>query len=189
MRYYGEIKDEYSIVNKGYVDKYIQKLLANVSNIYIKATYEEINEIENPSYGDFCLIISFETGKKSLYCYIPLDLNEDEISNLQWVWISDLGKTLNSLIELEDGNWDYFDGDTAKLVLTSDTTLNITNVNEGDYGIIDIFGSYELTLPSNSYSFPPDWNYLIPNSNQHYRYSFYYDGNKFDWSRSVRENE
>ena len=81
------------------------------------------------------------------------------------------------------------DGNTAKLLLTSDTLLNITNVKEGECGVIDVYGDFNLTLPSNSYSFPPDWDYLIPNSNQHYRYSFYYDGSKFDWNRSVRENE
>lgn len=69
--------------------------------------------------------------------------------------------------------------------------LYITNVQSGDIGILDVYDAdkAELQLPSNSYELPPDWDYLTPSQGQHYRYTFFYDGSKFDWSRSVRNNE
>jgi len=90
-----------------------------------------------------------------------------------------------SIIVLENGNWDYSLSDSAKLTMTQNTTLAITNVYNGAFGVIEVFGSYTLTLPANSYGLPPEWNSLTPVAGQHYVYSFRYDGLKFSWRRSV----
>ena len=93
-----------------------------------------------------------------------------------------------SIIVLANGNWDFSLSDYAKLTMTQNTTLAITNVYNGAFGVIEVFGGYTLTLPVNSYEFPPEWNYLTPSINQHYCYSFKYDGVKFSWKRSVESN-
>jgi len=90
-----------------------------------------------------------------------------------------------SIIVLSDGNWNYAVSDSAKLTMTQNTTLAISNVYNGAYGVIDVFGNYALTLPANSYGLPPEWTSLTPIVGQHYVYSFRYDGNKFSWRRSV----
>jgi len=90
-----------------------------------------------------------------------------------------------SIIVLADGNWNYAVSDSVKLTMTQNTTLAITNVYNGAYGVIEVFGNYTLTLPANSYGLPPEWNSLTPIIGQHYVYSFRYDGNKFSWRRSV----
>jgi len=72
--------------------------------------------------------------------------------------------------------------------IESNPYITITNVYSGAFGVLDVYGRGELILPDNSYSPPPDWDYLKPEENQHYRYTFYYDGTKFDWNRSVRND-
>ena len=189
MKYYGEIKDDYSIVTKKYVDNTLSNNLENVSNFYLRTSVEEMEKINNAQHGDFCVIFSNGMSAQNIYCYFTKNAS-GELIEPKWEWITELGLTsVQSVLLLENGDWDYSLGSLAKINLEADTTINITNVTSGSFGAIDVYGNYDLTLPSNSYSFPPDWDYLIPNSNQHYRYSFYYDGNKFDWNRSVRENE
>ncbi len=90
-----------------------------------------------------------------------------------------------SIIVLANGNWDYSVSDSAKLTMTQNTNLTVTNVYNGAYGVIEVFGSYTLTLPANSYGLPPEWSSLTPVAGQHYVYSFRYDGLKFSWKRSV----
>lgn len=50
--------------------------------------------------------------------------------------------------------WDVTNGLTAKITMTGNTTISITNVEEGDYGLLkviqDATGSRLLTLPANS---------------------------------------
>lgn len=184
MKYYGEINDKFSIVNKKYVDE-------NTSKIFYRKSTEEMEAITNVKHGDLCIIFSDNNSVQSLYRYFTKsEIEELELDVPHWSWITDLGiDSTNFVLDLTDGEWNFSLGSLAKINLIKDTTLNITNINSACYGVIDVYGNYNLTLPSNSYSFPPDWDYLVPNSNQHYRYSFYYDGNKFDWSRSVREND
>ena len=86
-------------------------------------------------------------------------------------------------------DWDFSLGNTAKITLTQTLPLDILNVKSGDYGVLDVFGEGGITLPANSYAVPPDWDYLAPGEDQHYRYSFLYDGTKFDWNRSVRNDD
>lgn len=188
MKYYGEIKDDYSIVNKKFVVNTINENLKNVSKTYSTTSLKEMENIIEPQEGDLCFV--FANNIQSIYrCFTIVDTEDDSVK-IQWQWMSDLGFYFSeNIIVLTNGEWDYSLGNLVKMVLLEDTTLNISNIRSGCHGVIDVYGNYNLILPSNSYSFPPDWNYLIPNSNQHYRYSFYYDGNKFDWSRSVRENE
>lgn len=188
MKYYGEIKDDYSIVNKKFVNGAINEKMKNVSKTYSVTSLEEMENIINPQEGDLCFV--FANNIQRIYrCFKNLN-TENNSGETQWQWLTDLGFYFSeSVLKLTDGNWDYFQGNSAVIVLLEDTNLNITNVRNGCHGVIDVYGEYNLILPTNSYSFPPDWDYLIPNSNQHYRYSFYYDGNKFDWNRSVRENE
>ena len=188
MKYYGEIKDDYSIVNKKFVIDTINENMENVSKTYSATSLEEMENIIDPQEGDLCFV--FANNIQRIYRYLMTEDIENNAIVAQWYWVSDLGFYFSeNILILTNGEWDYSLGNSVKLVLLEDITLNISNVRSGCHGVIDVYGKYNLTLPSNSYSFPPDWNYLIPNSNQHYRYSFYYDGNKFDWSRSVRENE
>jgi hypothetical protein len=184
MKYYGEINDKFSIINKKYLDE-------NTSKTFYKRSIEEMETITNVRHGDLCIVCSSDNLEKSLYRYFGINETDGtKLENPYWGWITDLGVDLiNSVLNLTNGEWDFSSGNLARIILTADTVLNITNVNSVCYGVIDVYGNYDLILPSNSYSFPPDWDYLIPNSNQHYRYSFYYDGSKFDWNRSVRENE
>ena len=184
MKYYGEINNEFSIINKKYLDE-------NTSKTFYKHSIEEMETIINAKHGDLCIVCLSDNSEKKLYRYFSEnEINGIELETPYWGWITDLGDNLtNSVLNLTSGEWDFSSGKIARINLMSDTVLNITNINGICYGAIDVYGNYNLILPSNSYSFPPDWNYLVPNSNQHYRYSFYYDGNKFDWNRSVRENE
>lgn len=189
MKYYGEIKDDFSIVNKKFVINTINNEMSNVSKTYSVTSLEEMENIEAPNDGDLCFVFS-NNNIKSVYRCSGVYSEENDAIITQWLWLTDLGFYFSeNILILTSGEWDYSQGNLVKLVLLEDTILNITNVRNGCHGIIDVYGNFNLTLPSNSYSFPPDWDYLIPNSNQHYRYSFYYDGNKFDWNRSVRENE
>lgn len=184
MKYYGEVKDKFSIVNKKYVDENSSKVF------YVKST-EEMEAIINVKHGDLCIVCSDDEAVRSFYCYIAKNETEETGSIAPyWSWITDLGyNSAEFVLELTEGEWDFSLGNLAKITLVEDATLNIFNISGVCYGVIDVYGNYNLTLPTNSYSFPPDWDYLTPNFNQHYRYSFYYDGNKFDWSRSVREND
>ena len=167
----------------------IASALTDTPEIYTKESIEGMNSITGMKHGDMCIILSGTSSAQSIYRYYTKDINGAELSNPQWVWLTDLSLFAPlPVLELEDGTWDYALGNSAKITLTENTALSITNVYSGAYGVIDVYGNFTLTLPSNSYSFPSDWDYLVPNANQHYRYSFYYDGNKFDWSRSVREN-
>jgi hypothetical protein len=189
MKYYGEIKDDFSIVNKKFVEKTIEENLENISKTYSVTSLDEMEIISEPQEGDLCFVFA-KDNIKSIYRYCSIADEATESVITQWKWLTDLGFYFSeNILILTNGEWDFSLGNLVKMVLLEDTNLNITNVRSGCHGVIDVYGNYNLTLPSNSYSFPPDWDYLIPNSNQHYRYSFYYDGNKFDWNRSVRENE
>lgn len=164
-------------------------LVVNTPEIYTKESITAMNAITGMKHGDMCIIISGTSSAQSIYRYYTKDISGNNLTNPQWVWLTDLSLFAPlPVLELTDGNWNYSLGNSAKITLAENTVLSISNVYSGAYGVIDVYGNFTLTLPSNSYSFPPDWDYLVPNANQHYRYSFYYDGNKFDWSRSVREN-
>jgi len=168
----------------------IAETLTDTPEFYIKESIEAMNAVTGMKNGDMCIIMSADSSAQSIYRYYTKDINGAELTSPQWVWLTDLSLFAPyPVLELVDGTWDYSLGNSAKLTLTEDTTLSISNVYSGAYGVIDVYGNYALALPENSYAFPSDWNYLVPNSTQHYRYSFYYDGSKFDWNRSVRENE
>lgn len=163
--------------------------LVNTPEIYTKETTLGMNAITGMKHGDMCIILSGNTSAQSIYRYYTKDINGNALSTPQWVWLTDLSLFAPlAVLELTDSAWDYSKGNTAKLTLSADTTLSLSNVKSGDYGVLDVYGGFDLTLPENSYAFPPDWDYLAPEAGQHYRYSFFYDGSKFDWNRSVRNN-
>ena len=207
MKYYGKINDEYDIVHKKFVEETINTKLENVSNIFSVNSIAAMNELTEMVYGDLCIIMS--SSIQSLYQYCAYDQSGVELSTPQWLWLTDLGgknhstlQTLTGSVVNEDGyieiDWNVCNGYCAKIdwgEINNIAILTISGVHEGDCGIIDVYNDtsdafVEAFMFHNTlhYSFPPDWNYLAPNSNQHYRYSFYYDGIKFDWNRSVREN-
>lgn len=167
----------------------ITAALTNIPEVYIKESVDAMYEIASMKNGDMCLILSKDTTAQSVYRYYTHDIEGKDIKDT-WVWMTDLSLFAPmAAIELKDGVWDYALGNSARITLLEDTSLNITNVHSGAYGVIDVYGKYSLSLPENSYLYPPDWNYLKPGAGQHFRYSFYYDGIKFDWNRSVRNDE
>ena len=167
----------------------IAAALTNTPEFYVKESVDAMREITSMKNGDICIILSGDTRAQSIYRYYTHDIEGDDIADT-WVWMTDLSLFAPmAAIELKDGRWDYALGNSAKIFLTEDTALDILNVSSGSYGVIDVFGNFSLYLPENSYIFPPDWDYLKPQIGQHYRYSFYYDGVKFDWNRSVRNDE
>ena len=90
----------------------------------------------------------------------------------------------------EEWDWDYSTGDNAKITMAgSEATqdINITNVSSGDIGSVTVIGG-QLTLPSNSV-LSSDFGYLTAVGSQYYRYSFYYNGTDFEWSRTVLGDE
>lgn len=186
------------------LDELTAYLSVNTPEIYTKETIEGMNAITGMKHGDMCIILSGNTSAQSIYRYYTKDINGNALRTPQWVWLTDLSLFApQPVLELtaEDSgdsmwfaNWDYSKGNTAKLN-TYIHYIYIDNVKSGDYGIIDDYnGCLEDALNHwthtlSNYAFPPDWNYLTPNANQHYRYSFFYDGSKFDWNRSVRNND
>ena len=182
----------------------IASALTDTPEIYTKESIEGMNSITGMKHGDMCIILSGTSSAQSIYRYYTKDINGNELSSPQWVWLTDLSLFAPMpVLELtEDFNdsyptfvWDYSLGNSAKITFIDEPTgieeLRITNVFSGAYGTIDVYHSPGGSLKFEDgtyYSFPPDWDYLVPNANQHYRYSFYFDGYKFDWSRSVREN-
>lgn len=240
---YADENGWWDITNLGTIDKFVTtRDLTNTPEIYAKETIEGMNIITGMKHGDLCIILSSNTSAQSIYRYCTKDINGNNLSSPQWVWMTDLslfapqsvlelkgekkevehtetdssGLTIVWAITGEKFTWDYSKGNSAKLTIgdiynsPEFANLEISNVNSGSYGVLDVFiakyensgyvtedgviigsGSVncELTLPENSYAFPPDWDYLKPNEGQHWRYSFYYDGIKFDWNRSVRNDE
>lgn len=192
------------LMGKKQFDHFISASLVNTPEIYTKETIDGMNTITGMKHGDMCIILSGNTSAQSIYRYYTKDINGNALSTPQWVWLTDLSLFApQPVLELtaEDSgdsmwfaNWDYSKGNTAKLN-TYIHYIYIDNVKSGDYGIIDDYnGCLEDALNHwthtlSNYAFPPDWDYLTPNANQHYRYSFFYDGSKFDWNRSVRNNE
>lgn len=178
------------LTSKEQFNHLISGTLTNTPEFYTKETIEGMNAITGMKHGDMCIILSGNTSAQSIYRYYTKDINGNALSTPQWVWLTDLSLFAPlAVLELTDSAWDYSKGNTAKLTLSADITLSLSNVKSGDYGVLDVYGGFALTLPENSYAFPPDWDYLAPNANQHYRYSFFYDGRKFDWNRSVRNND
>lgn len=186
------------LTSKEQFNHLISATLVNTPEIYTKETIDGMNAITGMKHGDMCIILSGNTSAQSIYRYYTKDINGNALSTPQWVWLTDLSlfapQPVLELATNADGDieWDFSKGNTAK-ILGDDTKydLYITNIKSGDYGILDVYDNnwFPNNLTSVSYAFPPDWDYLVPNANQHYRYSFFYDGSKFDWNRSVRNNE
>ena len=87
-------------------------------------------------------------------------------------------------------DWDYSDGDNALIEMSGSeptTDIEITNVTEGDIGVVTVKGG-QLTLPLNSV-LSADFGYITAVGEQYYRYSFYYDGTNFEWHRTVLGEE
>ena len=195
------------LMGKKQFDHFISASLVNTPEIYTKETIDGMNTITGMKHGDMCIILSGNTSAQSIYRYYTKDINGNALSSPQWVWLTDLSLFAPQPVQeltmeiTDDGlnklTWDYSKGNTAK---TSEGYINlfyINNVKSGDYGVIDDYGGFlNNWIPNSSsgmfpdsYAPPPDWDYLAPNANQHYRYSFFYDGSKFDWNRSVRNND
>lgn len=85
--------------------------------------------------------------------------------------------------------WNYANSDNAIITFSGSeaTDINITNATSGDIGVVTVKGG-QLTLPANSI-LSADFGYLTAVGNQYYRYSFYYDGTNFEWSRTVLGDE
>lgn len=82
--------------------------------------------------------------------------------------------------------WDYSESDNAVIEMTGSepaTDIEITNVTEGDIGVVTVKGG-QLTLPANSV-LSADFGYITAVGNQYYRYSFYFNGTTFEWHRTV----
>lgn len=84
----------------------------------------------------------------------------------------------NSLI-----TWDFSQGNKAKVVLESNTAIEINNISNGCIGQIRVVGA-ELILPDNSDK-SIDFDYIYANTGQYYLYTFVYDGTRYEWHRSV----
>lgn len=87
--------------------------------------------------------------------------------------------------DLVDGNWDYDLGSAARLTLTEDTTLNITNLEIGRVGALflrqDEVGGWILTLPG---LLPVDWGTLPVLPDSYSLLGFIFDGTNILWSRN-----
>lgn len=88
-------------------------------------------------------------------------------------------------------NWDVSKNINAKVILTSNSTLNIIGVEPGDYGTIKVFqdaiGSRTLTLPATSIVMGTQGGStlgLTNTANAMDITSFYYDGTNFTWNLS-----
>jgi hypothetical protein len=82
--------------------------------------------------------------------------------------------------------WDYNLSDKAICELPYDATLDLDNLYNGAVGILIVYtNGHILTLPANSYPVPDDWTAIPLGTNQHYIYTFFHDGNKLSWKRTV----
>lgn len=114
-------------------------------------------------------------------------------SSLYWQCLAEKGEkgdiadSYSPYIRINDGNWDYRNGDKAVIPDNGSTAINITNVYDGCCGII--VTKNELQLPSNSlYSL--DFNYVTKTEQEYYLYTFTYvnigsNSYMFMWNRSV----
>lgn len=83
--------------------------------------------------------------------------------------------------------WDFSLGDKAITpTLSTPKSISIANVSDGACGMVLVYGS-EIILPSNSVT-SADFDYLTIGANQHYLYTFVYDGTTYHWSRAVYNN-
>lgn len=201
------------LMGKKQFDHFISATLVNTPEIYAKETIEGMQAITGMKHGDMCIILSGNTSAQSIYRYYTKDINGSPLSKSQWVWLTDLSlfapKPVLQLTEQvgEDGYgttfWDYTKGNIARIdnlgAGYNGNLFCIDNLKSGDVGVIDVYGSnrYDLAdIVDATQQYPdfgnvksPDWDYLTPATGQHYRYSFFYDGTKLNWRRSVWDNE
>ena len=86
-------------------------------------------------------------------------------------------------------NWDINNSSNAKITLSSNLTLNISNVSSGDFGTLKItqdgVGSHTITLGTGTHQVVNSGNgsiTLTANANAVDVITFFYDGTEFLWS-------
>ena len=86
-------------------------------------------------------------------------------------------------------NWDIDNSSNAKITLSSNLMLNISNVNDGDFGTLKItqdqVGSHTITLGTGTHQVVNSGNgsiALTANANAVDVITFFYDGTEFLWS-------
>ncbi|MDF2568219.1 MAG: hypothetical protein K0R90_1675 [Oscillospiraceae bacterium] len=85
--------------------------------------------------------------------------------------------------------WDYSVSDKAICTLPYNAILYLDHIYNGAVGLLILYpNGHELTLPENSIK-SMDFDYVTIGEEQHYIYTFVYDGVKFHWSRTVADNE
>jgi hypothetical protein len=91
----------------------------------------------------------------------------------------------NLTINVSTFTWNITDGYNAKLTLTTNASLNITNISNGDTGTLlaiqDNIGNRLLELPDNSYK-NDNWE-LSTASDAIDILSFLYDGSDYYWNK------
>ncbi len=84
--------------------------------------------------------------------------------------------------------WDFSQGSNVVIEIHGNepnTNLVIENVAPGDFGFLKVKGG-TITFPANS-TIGVDLGYLTANTEEYYRFSFFYDGEVFEWSGSVKK--
>lgn len=97
----------------------------------------------------------------------------------------DGSKVVQTLTDGATITWDYSVGYNAEVTLGGNRTLDITNIEEGDYGTITVFqdgtGSRTLVVPGGTIN-------LNSAANDSTVLSFYYDGNSYAWRDDAKTN-
>jgi hypothetical protein len=96
-------------------------------------------------------------------------------------------KTFQTLVITNSSvNWNMSNGYNAKVTLTRNASLNLSNINNGDTGTLivmqDTSGNWKITLPITSLK-NGAWT-LSSSSNARDIISFLYDGSNFYWNKS-----